>query len=111
MTLVGSRCILVHVQSTDIITASPSALAKVFWGRYFELTGAHELGPTFTRVAEELHRQYVMGFTPEVLDGKVHKLEVKTTVPGMTVRARQSYLANPELPEPVAVSLDEASRK
>jgi len=38
MTLVGSRCILVHVQSTDIITASPSALAKVFWGRYFERT-------------------------------------------------------------------------
>lgn len=70
-------------------------LALQTGGGYFELTQAHELGPTFTRVADELHRQYVMGFSPEVLDGKVHKLEVKTKVRGMTVRARQSYLATP----------------
>ena len=31
--------------------------------------------PTFTRVAQELHSQYVLGFTPQVLDGKIHKLE------------------------------------
>ena len=30
--------------------------------------------PTFTRVAQELHSQYVLGFTPTMLDGKVHKL-------------------------------------
>jgi Ca-activated chloride channel family protein len=68
-------------------------LALESGGGYFELTQAHELGPTFTRVADELHRQYVLGFSPEALDGKVHKLEVRVKVPGMTVRARQSYVA------------------
>ena len=71
-------------------------------GGYFELTAADELGPTFTRIADELHRQYVLGFSPEVMDGKVHKLEVKVKVAGATVRARQSYLANPSVPSPDA---------
>ena len=32
------------------------------------------------------------------IDGKVHKLDVKVTRPGMTVRARRSYLAAPDKP-------------
>jgi hypothetical protein len=52
-----------------------------------------QLGPTFTRVAQELHSQYVLGFTPETLDGKVHKLEVKVKRQNMTPRARRSYVA------------------
>lgn len=54
-----------------------------------------ELGSTFTRVAQELHAQYVLGFTPESLDGKVHELQVKVKRPGMTPRARKSYVASP----------------
>ena len=63
-------------------------------GGYFELSKTAELAPTFTRVAQELHSQYVLGFTPTQLDGKVHKLAVKMKQPGMTARARRSYLAN-----------------
>jgi Ca-activated chloride channel homolog len=55
-----------------------------------------DLAPTFTRVAQELRSQYLIGFAPASLDGKVHKLEVKVTRPGMTVRARRSYLAAPD---------------
>ena len=62
-------------------------------GGYFELKKTADLAPTFTRVAQELHAQYVMGFTPTVLDGKVHKLSVRIKNPGMTARARRSYLA------------------
>ena len=62
-------------------------------GGYFELTKTADLAPTFTRVAQELHSQYVLGFTPTSLDGKVHKLLVKMKQPGMTARARRSYLA------------------
>ena len=62
-------------------------------GGYFELNKTAELAPTFTRVAQELHSQYVLGFTPTVLDGKVHKLAVRVKQPGMTARARKSYLA------------------
>jgi len=62
-------------------------------GGYFELTKASELAPTFTKVAQELHSQYVIGFTPMTLDNKVHKLAVKMKQPGMTAQARRSYLA------------------
>ena len=62
-------------------------------GGYFELTKASELAPTFTKVAQELHSQYVIGFTPTQLDNRVHKLAVKMKQPGMTARARRSYLA------------------
>ena len=63
-------------------------------GGFFMLRKKDELGPTFTRIAQELHSQYVMGFSPETLDGKVHKLEVKVKKPGMAARARKSYVAS-----------------
>ena len=65
-------------------------------GGYFELKKTADLAPTFTRVAQELHAQYVMGFTPTELDGKVHKLSVRVKKQGMTARARRSYLAAPD---------------
>ena len=65
-------------------------------GGYFELKKTADLAPTFTRVAQELHSQYVIGFTPTLLDNKVHKLMVKMKQPGMTARARRSYLAAPD---------------
>jgi len=65
-------------------------------GGYFELKKTADLAPTFTRVAQELHAQYVMGFTPTQLDGKVHKLSVRIKKPGMTARARRSYVAAPD---------------
>ncbi len=65
-------------------------------GGYFELEKTADLAPTFTRVAQELHSQYVVGFTPSQLDGKVHKLVVRVKQAGMTGRARRSYLADPD---------------
>jgi Ca-activated chloride channel homolog len=65
-------------------------------GGYFELQRASDLASTFTRVEKELHSQYVLGFTPTQLDGKVHKLVVRLKQPGMTARTRRSYLANGE---------------
>ena len=70
-------------------------LAEETCGGFFELKQKDELGPTFTRVAQELHSQYVLGFSPQLLDGRVHKLEVKVKKPGMTVRGRKSYVAAP----------------
>jgi Ca-activated chloride channel homolog len=67
-------------------------------GGYFELAKTVDLAPTFTRVAQELRSQYLIAFAPVTLDGKVHKLEVKVNKPGMTVRARRSYLAAPDKP-------------
>ena len=67
-------------------------LADETGGGYFELKKTDELGSTFTRVAQELHSQYVLGFAP-ANDGKLHKLEVRVKKAGMTPRARKSYLA------------------
>jgi Ca-activated chloride channel homolog len=62
-------------------------------GGYFELTKTAELAPTFTKVAAELHSQYVIGFSPTQLDNRVHKLMVKMKPAGLTARARRSYVA------------------
>src|SRR5438874_1437373 len=66
-------------------------LAEETGGGYFELDKSSDLAPTFTRVAQELHSQYVLGFTPATLDGRLHKLVTKVKKPGMSVRARRSY--------------------
>lgn len=68
-------------------------LAEDTGGGYFELKRSADLGETFTRVANELHSQYVLGFSPETPDGRVHKLEVRVKKGGMNARARKSYLA------------------
>jgi Ca-activated chloride channel family protein len=68
-------------------------LAEETGGGFYLLKNEDELGPTFTRVAQELHAQYVLGFTPASLDGRVHSLQVKVRKSGMTPRARKSYLA------------------
>ena len=52
-------------------------LSEETGGGFFLMKKTDELGPTFTRVAQELHSQYVLGFSPQVLDGKVHKLDLK----------------------------------
>lgn len=73
-----------------------AAIAAETGGGYFELTRAEDLASTFARVADELHRQYALGFEPAKLDDKMHKLEVKITKPGMKARARKNYLASRE---------------
>ncbi|MFB3854403.1 MAG: VWA domain-containing protein [Vicinamibacterales bacterium] len=69
-------------------------LAQETGGGYFELEREDDLGSTFTRVAQELHSQYLLGFSPPVLDGKVHEVEVRVKQPGTTARARRSYVAD-----------------
>ena len=67
-------------------------LAEETGGGYFELKNTDDLGPTFTRVAQELHSQYLLGFEPQ-LDGKVHKIEVRVRRPGLVARGRRTYQA------------------
>lgn len=69
-------------------------LAEETGGGYFALTGTNDLGSAFTRIAQELRSQYVLGFAPAALDGKVHKLTVSVRKPGMKVRARKTYVAS-----------------
>jgi Ca-activated chloride channel family protein len=68
-------------------------IATATGGSYFELTSTSDLVSTLARVAEELHHQYALGFTPTKLDGKLHTLDLRVAQPGLTARARKSYLA------------------
>lgn len=54
---------------------------------YDDLKGA------FRSVADELHLQYVLGFTPSFTDGMTHKIEVKVKRSGVNVHARKAYVA------------------
>lgn len=71
-----------------------SMIAEETGGGYFELKRADDLSSTFARVAEELHKQYALGFEPAKLDGKSHKVKVKVKKTGMNVRARERYVAS-----------------
>jgi VWFA-related protein len=68
-------------------------IAAATGGGYFELTSTDDLKTTFTRVADELHHQYALGFTPLKLDNKMHDLTLQLANPGLSARARRSYLA------------------
>jgi hypothetical protein len=68
-------------------------IAEATGGGYFELTSTNNLAATFAKVADELHHQYALGFSPAILDGKMHTLAVHVAGEGMKVRARKSYLA------------------
>jgi len=68
-------------------------LAAETGGGYFELHWTDPLGPTFARVADELHRQYLLGFVAPDADGKLHQITVNVQRSGVIVRARRSYLA------------------
>lgn len=71
-------------------------LADATGGGYFELKRSDELGPTFTRVAQELHSLYTIGFSPATLDNKEHKLQVRMKQADHKARTRASYIASLE---------------
>jgi len=74
-------------------SGSLERLAQETGGGFYELHETDEMNSTFTKIALELHQQYLLAFEPQALDGKVHKLEVRVKTPGAKVRARRSYLA------------------
>ena len=75
-------------------TAGSRRFVEETAGGYFELKDTDDLGPTFTRVAQELHSQYVVGLAPSVQDRKLHELEVRVKERGMTARAQDLHRAN-----------------
>jgi len=80
-----------------MVSVTPNARLRRFadetGGGYVELTLKTDLGATFARVADELHRQYLLGFTPDRPDGAMHELRVTPMRPGLHVRARLRYRA------------------
>jgi Ca-activated chloride channel homolog len=70
-----------------------SRIAEDTGGGYFELNRSENLAATFATVADELHRQYALGFEPLKLDDRMHRLDVRVNRRGVNVRARKEYFA------------------
>ena len=68
-------------------------LATESGGGYFALTETTDLGEVFARVADELHRQYLIGYAAPENDGRIHQVELRTSNPTLRVQARHSYRA------------------
>jgi Ca-activated chloride channel family protein len=75
-------------------TSETGALANATGGRSLELKSGDDVAAAMRTIADELHHQYVIGFSPEKLDDKVHRLDVRVKRPGVTVRARRTFVAS-----------------
>ncbi len=84
----------------QVVRSKPDSILNRFametGGGFFDLKKDADLNSSFTRIAQELRSQYLLGFSPAVLDGKVHKLDVRVKRMGLKARTRRSYVASAE---------------
>ena len=84
----------------SVVRSKPDSILNRFanetGGGFFDLKKDADLNSSFTRIAQELRSQYLLGFSPAALDGKVHKLEVRIKRLGVKSRSRRSYVASAE---------------
>lgn len=69
------------------------SLASSSGGAVISVRRDEWLGKVFTDLVDEMHHLYVLGFAPAKSDGKEHRIQVRSHVPGTAVRARQTYVA------------------
>ena len=79
--------------TADLPDPGLARVAQETGGGYTEIRLGEDLAAAFARVADELHSQYLIGFAPPRLDGKVHDVDVRVNQKGVTPRARESYVA------------------
>lgn len=70
-------------------------LAEQTGGGYFYLTGEDKVSDAFTRIGEELRRQYVFGFVPYGAPEAHHTIVVKARAPQTTTRFRRVLMEIP----------------
>ncbi len=71
-------------------------LSEPTGGRAFHVSEKMPLTKIFAEIADEMRNQYGLGYTPPPgsPDGTFHKLEVKTTKPGLKAQARSGYFSS-----------------
>ena len=71
------------------------ALADKTGGRLYPAKDTKQLADSFARIAEELRRQYTLGYYPKtasVADGERRAIRVRVRQPNLAVKARNSYV-------------------
>jgi len=74
--------------------ADLAKLATRSGGSLQRLTNYSQLDAAFKVIADELHLQYLLGFVPSTFDGKRHEITVRVKRPGVSVRAREAFIAS-----------------
>ena len=82
--------------TADLPDPGLARVAQETGGGYTEIRFGQDLGAAFAQVADELHSQYLIAFSPPKRDGKVHDLQVRVSQRGLKPRARKSYVAPKE---------------
>lgn len=75
------------------LSADIQRVAEDSGGGYLVLPSTGDPAIAMARVAEELRHQYLLGFVPRASDGRTHRVDVQITRPGLTARARHTYVA------------------
>lgn len=75
-------------------------LAMKTGGRHYQIEEISDLPTTFGEIADELGRQYSLGYYPKQSTTnqkqQVRKIKVKVRQPNLVVRARESYVVEPK---------------
>lgn len=69
-------------------------LAEVSGGRFYRGDSLQDISASFADVAEELRRQYSLGYYPKqsAQSGQRRRIKVRVDEPGVVVKARDSYI-------------------
>lgn len=71
------------------------ALADRTGGRLYQAKDTSQLADAFSSIAEELRRQYTLGYYPKsanIADGERRQIRVRVRQPSLAVKARNSYI-------------------
>lgn len=70
------------------------ALSDATGGRFYSGDSLFGIGQAFTWIAEELGRQYSLGYYPSTAgnEGERRQIKVRSTEPDVVVKSRQSYI-------------------
>ncbi|MBC7798872.1 MAG: VWA domain-containing protein [Pyrinomonadaceae bacterium] len=79
-------------------------LAKATGGTKYDATSTRNLDTAFFNIAEELRRQYTIGFYPQEVGkvGQRKQLRVRVNRPNLIVQARDSYIVGEKENKPVS---------
>jgi Ca-activated chloride channel homolog len=80
----------------SVVRAPDPALREIAedtGGGYVFGEKSSDLNELFAPIIDELHQQYIIGFTPADADGRIHSLVIRVNHPAVEVRARRHYFA------------------
>ncbi|MCM3871402.1 MAG: VWA domain-containing protein [Pyrinomonadaceae bacterium] len=86
----------VYFKRVEEINAYMRDLAKKTGGRHYRIESVSDLSKTFGQVADELRRQYSLGYYPKTKlePGQRRQIKVRVRLPSLVVQARGSYLVD-----------------